>query len=116
MPQTFYLAPFQPDHIVAASHGGRTVAANLCWACYYCNLYKGTNLSGVDPTTRRRTWLFHPRRQKWSRHFRWAGAVLVGRTSVGRATIEVLRINSAEYVEARESLIAEGVFPPDRPR
>jgi len=48
---------------------------------------------------------------KWSRHFRWDGPILIGRTSVGRSTIEVLRINDEDYVQTRAALIDEGVFP-----
>jgi hypothetical protein len=112
MPQAYYRSPFQPDHIIANAHGGPTTESNLCWACFHCNLHKGPNLSGVDPKSGKKAWLFHPRRMKWSRHFRWDGPVLVGRTSVGRATIEVLKINEEEYVETRVTLIDEGVFPP----
>jgi hypothetical protein len=36
----------------------------------------------------------------------------VGRTLVGRVTIEVLKINDPDYLETREALIAEHVFPP----
>lgn len=111
MPQQFYRSSFQPDHIIAQMHQGPTAAHNLCWACFHCNLHKGTNLGGVDPKTRKRTWLYHPRRMKWGRHFRWKGAILVGRTSVGRATVAVLNINDEDYVNARIALIAEGVFP-----
>jgi hypothetical protein len=112
MPQACYRSVFQPDHIIAEKHGGPTVAGNLCWTCFHCNLHKGTNLSGIDPRTRKKAWLFNPRRMKWSRHFRWDGAILVGKTPEGRATIEVLQINSEDYVQARTALIAEGVFPP----
>jgi hypothetical protein len=112
MPHEFYRSSFQPDHIIAESHHGPTVARNLCWACFHCNLHKRTNLAGIDPKTGNRTWLFNPRRMKWTRHFRWDGLLLVGRTSVGRATIEVLKINDDDYVETRDALIAEGVFPP----
>ena len=49
---------------------------------------------------------------KWSRHFRWDGPILVGRTAVGRTTIEVLKINDEAYVQTRAALITEGVFPP----
>jgi hypothetical protein len=78
----------------------------------HCNLHKGTNLAGVDPKTRKRTWLFNPRRMKWRRHFRWDGPYLVGRTPVGRATIAVLNINDVDYVDTRAALLVEGVFPP----
>jgi hypothetical protein len=111
MPQELDALTFEIDHIIAQKHGGLTVATNLALACYYCNSYKGPNLSGIDPVTRAIARLFHPRRHKWPRHFRWSGALLVGRTPIGRATIEVLKINDSERVEVRESLIEEGLFP-----
>lgn len=55
--------------------------------------------------------LFHPRQDSWPEHFEWNGAILVGRTPVGRATVELLAINHPDYVLLRESLIEEGVFP-----
>jgi HNH endonuclease len=113
MPQKYYRAPFQPDHIIAGTHGGPTIASNLCWTCFHCNLHKGPNLGGVDPSTGKRIWLFNPRRQKWIRHFRLDGPFLVGRTAVGRTTVEVLKINDEEYLESRAALITEGVFPPE---
>ena len=56
--------------------------------------------------------LFHPRVHKWSAHFRWDGPMLVGRTDIGRTTVEVLEINLPHRVAMREALIDEGVFPP----
>jgi hypothetical protein len=112
MSQALYLAPFQADHIIAEMHRGKTVPSNLCWTCYHCNLHKGPNLGGVDPMSGKKQWLFNPRRMKWSRHFRWVGPILVGRTPTGRTTVEVLNINDDEYVQTRAALIAEGVFPP----
>jgi hypothetical protein len=47
-----------------------------------------------------------------SEHFDWQGALLVGRTAVGRATVMLLAVNHPDYVLLRESLIAEGTFPP----
>src|SRR4051812_8962631 len=86
MPQAFELLAFQIDHIIAVSHGGATRAENLALACFDCNSFKGTNLAGIDPKTRRVTALFNPRRHKWARHFRWQGVVLIGWTPRGRAT------------------------------
>ena len=88
--QAFYpTVPFQVDHVIARQHGGDTVLTNLALACLHCNSHKGPNIAGLDPKTRRLTRLFHPRRHKWDRHLRWNGAVLVGRTSIGRVTIAV---------------------------
>jgi hypothetical protein len=112
MPQKFDGFTHEIDHVIARKHRGRTIAANLALACFPCNNHKGPNIAGVDRITRRLTPLFNPRRHKWSRHFRWSGPILIGRTPIGRVTIAVLEINFFERVLLRDSLIAEGVFPP----
>jgi hypothetical protein len=98
---------FEIDHIIARKHGGKDVASNLALACFYCNSFKGSDIAGIDPRTRRLTRLFHPRRHKWTRHFAWDGPILVGRTAIGRTTIAVLRINDPVAVEHRQSLLEE---------
>ena len=113
MPAEYEETILELDHIRAVSHGGKTQASNLCLACFSCNSFKGANLSGVDPLTKKVVPLFNPRRHKWGHHFRWDGARLVGRTAVGRATIATLRINLDLRVAFRQELIEEGVFPPD---
>jgi hypothetical protein len=102
---------FEIEHIIARQHRGPTAAGNLAWACFSCNKRKGPNLAGIDIVTGRVVPLFHPRRHKWSRHFRWQGPMLVGRTPIGRATIEVLGINLPLRIRLRQELIDEGVFP-----
>jgi hypothetical protein len=110
LPQKATHVPFETDHIIARKHGGRTVASNLAHACWYCNSFKGPDISGIDPVTRKLTKLFNPRRHKWQHHFRYEGPILIGRTAIGRTTIRVLQINCDEAVKLRESLIAEGLF------
>ena len=113
MPEVFYpTVPFPVDHVIARQHGGSDSLTNLSLACLHCNSHKGPNVGGIDPKTRKLTQLFHPRRMKWHRHFRWNGAQLVGRTSVGRATVVVLAMNHPDLVAVRQSLIDEGHFPP----
>jgi hypothetical protein len=104
--------PFEIDHIIAKKHGGPTRAGNLCLTCFADNNHKGPNIAGLDPRTRKLTPLFNPRRHKWSRHLRWDGPILVGRTAIGRTTIVVLEINLDYRVAFRRELIDEGVFPP----
>lgn len=111
MPQEFDDLPFQIDHIIAIKHGGSTSIENLALSCYLDNHHKGPNIAGYDLATRRVARLFDPRRDRWPRHFRWEGARLIGRTPVGRVTVDVLRINLATRVELRASLMDEGVFP-----
>ena len=111
LPQEFSSTSFEIDHVVAEQHGGKTVGSNLALACFACNHHKGPNLGGIDPKTRKKTWLFDPRRHKWQRHFRWEGAILVGRTPVGRTTVAVLAINLPHRVAQRAALIEERLWP-----
>jgi hypothetical protein len=84
--------------------------------CFSCNRHKGPNLAGIDRTTSRTKLvrLFNPRRQKWERHFRWEGPYLVGRTPVGRVTVDVLAMNDPVRVAVRQELVDEGLWPPPR--
>ena len=112
LPEAFsFIQPFQIEHVVARKHHGPTTLANLALACARCNLHKGTDLTAIDPLTRRVVSLFHPRRMKWSRHFRWDGPVLVGRTPTGRATIELLQVDHEDRLALRQDLIEEGLLP-----
>ena len=106
---------FELDHVIAEKHGGDSSQENLCLACFYCNSYKGPNISGVDPDSGQIVPLYKPRQQKWSRHFAWIGPLLVGKTRSGRATIGALNINHEFAVALRQSLIEEQVFPPSYP-
>ncbi len=113
VPQSAYASSVFPiDHVIARQHGGPTVLSNLANSCLHCNSHKGPNIAGIDPVTGKLTKLFHPRRHKWGKHFRWNGPFLEGLTAVGRTTIVVLAMNDPEAVEVRAALIEEGVFPP----
>jgi hypothetical protein len=112
MPAVLSFLPFEIDHIIACQHRGKTISSNLALACAYDNGFKGPNIAGLDPRTDRLVPLFHPRRHKWAYHFRWGGPVLVGRTAIGRATVEVLAMNHQLRVEQRRVLIEAGLFPP----
>lgn len=102
--------PFQIDHIIAEKHGGVTRADNLALSCYYCNSFKGPNIAGIDPDgdPEIAVQLFHPRRQVWSEHFAWKGAVLTGLSPTGRVTLSVLRVNDSDAIEFRQLLLETG--------
>ena len=112
LPQAFSPLPHTIDHIVVRQHRGPTTAENLALACFFCNSYKGPNLSGVNPQTGRTVRLYNPRKDRWGRHFMWNGPYLVGRTYTGCVTIDLLEINRFEAVQLREYLIREGSFRP----
>jgi hypothetical protein len=94
------------EHIVAKQHGGIDEGANLALACHRCNLYKGPNLSGVDPSNGKIVSLFHPRRDRWTEHFKWAGGIIEGISASGRATVHVLGMNDPRRVELRRQIFA----------
>jgi hypothetical protein len=110
MPQEFDRLVFEVDHVIPEKHGGLSVLDNLALACFFCNRYKGPNLSGFDPATGALTQLFDPRSQIWADHFFWSGGELQGKTANGRATIAVLRINDLARVAHRAVLSASGDF------
>ncbi len=110
LPQRWSRVPFEIDHIIPLKHRGRTVAGNLALACYYCNVYKGPNLSGLEPATGKLTRLYHPRRHQWQYHFRFDGSTLTGRTAIGRTTVYVLQMNHPQMVALRGILMAGSVF------
>jgi hypothetical protein len=104
--------PFHLDHIIAEKHRGPTSAANLAWACFSCNLFKGPNIAGIDPVTGKLTRLFHPRRDHWPEHFYWEGIWLRGKTAIGRTTVAVLAMNAADSIAVREAWRDEGDLEP----
>lgn len=104
------LAPHEPDHIVAEQHGGETVAENLAFACYHCNRLKGPNLASIDPESGQRIFLFNPRQDKWSTHFKLDGPRIIPLTPSGRATAALLKFNFPERVESRRRLLRAGRY------
>jgi hypothetical protein len=111
-PQIAIRVSLTVDHIIARQHGGKDEADNLALCCPACNLKKGPNLAGIDPKDGSITPLFHPRRENWNEHFRLNGAMVVGISASGRATIAVLDLNAEQRVSLRQSLIAEGLILP----
>src|SRR5580700_9580832 len=80
IPETAFRLPFEIDHIIAKQHGGVTSLDNLALSCPRCNRYKGPNVGGIDPETGNLTRLFHPRKDRWSDHFRFTGVLLAAAT------------------------------------
>ena len=103
------------DHIQPRAEAGAADEGNLCICCWWCNLRKGARISAVDPFTKRRARLYHPRRQRWSDHFTWNDDFtrLMGRTICGRATIVALDLNSDDFVTARKLWKLAGWHPTD---
>jgi hypothetical protein len=99
---------FHVEHIRAQQHTQDDSPENLALACPDCNRHKGPNLTTLDPETGHVVGLFNPRTDAWGEHFELQGALLIGRTPVGRATIRLLQMNQEDRMEIRAHLRASG--------
>lgn len=105
------LLPHTIDHVIAEQHNGRTVFENLAQACIHCNRQKGPNIASLDPDTGALVPLFNPRLHQWEEHFQLKGAIIFAVTPIGRATINLLKLNSRERVRIRQGLLAIHCYP-----
>lgn len=102
---------FHVDHIISEKHQGKTWEDNLCLSCPSCNTAKGSDIAGADPETGDATFLYHPRKHEWNQHFELQAGKIVGRTSEGRLTVQLLQLNLKERVAERQGLIGLGRYP-----
>lgn len=115
-PQANSGSPMSVDHLLPRSRGGATIIENICFACYRCNLFKGSRTEAIDPLSSEVTPLFHPRRDRWGEHFAWDEASLRiwGLTPMGRATVTALNMNNDVILDARRNWVRIG-WRPDIP-
>jgi 5-methylcytosine-specific restriction endonuclease McrA len=103
------ILPHEADHIRSQKHRGQTTLDNVALACFPCNDFKGSDVAAFDPVTNRLVLLFNPRTDTWADHFEWNEVVLVGKTEVARATIQLLQINVDDRLEHRRLLALAGI-------
>ncbi len=104
---------FEIEHIIPESAGGLTERDNLCLSCPSCNRFKGAKVTAPDSDTQTTVPLFNPRKDVWSEHFQWStdGITIIGRTAVGRATVEALKLNHSWWIDCRAEWVLRGNFP-----
>jgi HNH endonuclease len=105
IPESMTWAVHTVDHIIAEKHGGATSTENLAIACTICNSRKGSDLASIDEQTGAIAPLFHPRRDRWTEHFRLVRGRIEPLSATGRATVRLLRLNEQQRVEERELLV-----------
>ncbi len=110
LPRMATQVPFEVEHIIPTKHDGDSSLDNLAWSCVFCNRYKGCNISGLHPVSRRLVSLFHPRKEVWGKHFKLVGTAINGRTHTGLVTVQVLRMNESQMRLLRLQLIAHELW------
>ena len=113
--EKFSNSTFEIEHIIALSKDGKTVLANLAFACSGCNKYKSHRISAFDTETKTEVSFYNPRKDVWSEHFAWNEdfTVIIGLTPIGRTTVEVLKLNRQGLLNQRELLGKFGKHPPN---
>ncbi|MCA1595141.1 MAG: HNH endonuclease [Chloroflexi bacterium] len=115
-PEDFSLDSFTVDHIKPVALAGTDTLDNLAFACHNCNNHKQDDSAAPDPQTGHRVPLYHPRHDRWDRHFQWSEDALeiVPLSPTGRATVARLQLNRTGAVNIRRALLALGEeHPPD---
>src|SRR5579871_1091925 len=96
VPEHVTFAAHEIDHIISLKHHGESDEENLALSCAQCNKHKGSDVGSIDPDTGKLVALFHPRRDRWSDHFKVQDAAIVPKTAVGRVTVRLLQLNRTD--------------------
>ena len=102
----------QVDHIISVKHGGASTDDNLCYACVFCNLQKGTDLGSINWRNGELVRFFNPRRDFWDDHFQLNEAIIQPLTDIGEVTSRILDFNKNERIIERQLLIEVDKYPP----
>lgn len=114
LPHELSTPPFSIEHILPISKGGNDDLENLALACSVCNGSKYNKTEAVDPENLEIVALYNPRKDVWNKHFDWNTdfSLIVGKTAIGRATVEALKLNRERTVNIRKFLHSVGKHPP----
>lgn len=107
-PEAIFNVRFEVEHILPISKGGTNEPDNLALACRACNMWKSDAVAADNLP------LFNPRQHNWHDHFELnteTSFTLVGKTTVGQATIQQLKLNAPLQLVARAQWIVLGIFP-----
>jgi hypothetical protein len=102
---------YHVEHIISLKHDGSSELSNLAYACSICNQNKGSDLGTFLIESPRLIRLYHPRRDKWNKHFEVEDGVIEPKTKIGAGTIKVLGLNEPDRVILRQVLIEANRYP-----
>jgi hypothetical protein len=113
-PADYSTEPFSVEHILPIAKNGSSELANLALSCLGCNYHKSTKTEILELISQKITTLFDPRTMMWHDHFVWdeTAIIIIGKTAIGRATIQALKLNRQQVKNLRRALIAIDEHPP----
>jgi len=120
--QRYVLSKLEIERIIPVTQDGSNDDVNLCLACRLCNLYISDQIEAVDPVTKVIVALFNPHtdlERSLPMGYGWwgtDGAIIIGVSPIGRATVEALRLNNEIAVEVRRNWALVGWHPPSGAR
>ena len=112
VPDRCQIGLFELDHLQPVSRGGPTSFDNLAYACPHCNDHKWAFVDGTDSVTGESVRLFNPRLDRWDEHFIRPdddSFEIHGKTPIGRATVQRLKLNNPVFVAVRRELARLGI-------
>lgn len=112
MHQSLQGATFHIEHVIPRVRGGVSDSSNLALACPSCNLHKADRVSSQTNASTVAVVFFNPRSDVWAEHFEWDDYTLIGKTEVGRVTIQALDLNQERRIKIRQAEQLFGLFPP----
>jgi HNH endonuclease len=110
IPQALANYEFHIEHSISIQHGGSNSPDNLSWSCAFCNWKKGPNIATLLDNNEIVP-VFNPRTQNWFDHFEAKSGVILPKTKIGSATINLLEFNLPERVDIRALLTRAGFYP-----
>lgn len=110
-PDVVSTVPYHVDHIRSLKHGGGSEPENLAWACFDCNICKGSDIGSFDDMTEQFVPFFNPRIQRWEDHFEADHAHIKGRTAIDRVTAAIFQFNHQDQLATRQDLLIDGLWP-----
>ena len=113
MHQSLQGATFHIEHVIPRVRGGVSDSSNLALACPSCNLHKADRVSSQPNASTVAIVFFNPRSDVWADHFEWDDYTLIGKTEVGRVTIQALDLNQERRIKIRRAEQLFGLFPPE---
>jgi exopolyphosphatase/pppGpp-phosphohydrolase len=114
-PQELLPYKLEIEHLTPKASGGASTEENLWLACPTRNAHKAAKTEALDNLTGKTVKLFNPRTQIWREHFEFSRdkTQIIGKTPIGRATVESLQINNFYQTTARSIWVEMNRFPPE---